>query len=217
MNVENLIAFIWHGINIQRTRGKMLLGSMGICAFATFACMDGFVYDMNTLIYTITVFLLSIAFIIVLSLFSRVLNIKTRIICDLIITSFTIIISSLSGKIYLYMNGVSHSTLISLVPLIFALISLLTSFIAIKKNKYIKKNNNPNLFKLVVMTTVGVVACDVIMKVYADTISEFISADIFIGALFLLIASAFAFTGAPSFLKIYYINILNQMGIDLDK
>lgn len=217
VNIENLISFIRYGIDNEKTRAKMLLGSIGISAFAMFACMDGFVYDMFTLVCTVVVFLLSISFIIVLSVISRVLNIKTRVICDFIITAFTIAIFSLSGKIYLYMNKISYSSLVSFVPLIFALTSFLFCYIKVKKNRYIKKNNNPNYLNLAAFAAVGVVIGTAIMRMYVDKISQPISPDTLIGVLFLLIASAFAIIGTPSFLKLYYLKILDRMGVSIDE
>ncbi len=56
-----------------------------------------------------------------------------------------------------------------------------------------------------------------VMKRYYDQISEFISMDILIGVLFLMIAIIFAVMGAPSFLKLYYLKELNSTGINLDE
>lgn len=216
MDIKNLIAFINYGIDSNKTREKMILGAIAISIFSVFACLDCFIYNTLTLVCVIMIFLLSITFIIVLSVISRLLNIQTRIKCDAIITIFTVAICSLTGTVYFYMNEIPYSFLLLTVPFIFAIISFLNSYVKVKKNKYITKINNPNYLNLAVFTGIGVVFGYVIIERYYDQISKFISMDVLIGVLFFLIAIIFAVMGAPSFLKLYYLKALNSMGINLD-
>ncbi len=216
MDIKNLISFIRYGVDSAKTREKMILGAVAISIFSMFACMDCFIYDTLTLVCAIIIFLLSIAFIVILSIVARVLNMQTRVKCDAIITIFTVAICSLTGTVYFYMNEIPYSFLLLTVPFIFAIISFLNSYVKVKKNKYITKTNNPNYLNLAVFTGIGAVLGYVIMQRYYDQISEFISMDILIGVLFLMIAIIFAVMGAPSFLKLYYLKELNATGINLD-
>ena len=52
------------------------------------------------------------------------------------------------------------------------------------------------------------------MQFAGDKIEIILSMDVMVGFLFLIIASSFAIMGAPSILKLHYINKLSSQGVD---
>lgn len=215
MKIENVKSFVHYGVNLQQTKEQIIFGGFGIVAMAMLIGIFGFGYP-QTLWTSVAAYLLSLLYLVLLSIFSKKLDLKKRIQCSALTSIFAVVLFTLSAAILLLVKSVPYVVLICFIPGLLAILSFLISYIRLKKNKYVNKRNNPKYNKMLSYAAIGSTIGALIFKTFLKRISfEIISAEVLVAILLEGVACLFAFMGAPVILKWYYIWKFSKQGVDL--
>ena len=213
MNLANVKEFIKSGINEKLSEDQMWGGAVALAIFSSMflavGCFNGGIF----LAYSIVGYILVASSLISCFIILKNFNLKKRIQYNAFISLHYTLIFSLASYIIMKIYQIELLLLAILLPLVFALISILYAIVNLKLEVFLNQNKRKNTSWVLIGVSIGIL--------FSRTVFDFDNMDentsFMIGVLSMTGMASICALGAWNFIKLYYIKVLESQGIDIEK